>query len=289
MHETEPSKTALAAAAYRAFHQLLDGGRIFADPLALTVLGADALALKIQAKTRLKLLETHRGMRLFVAARSAVAEAHLAAGVESRGVRQMVVLGAGLDTFAYRSPFEGALRVFEVDHPATQAWKRRRLAETEIAVPASLTYTPVDFEKDSLLDALAASGLDPAQRTFFAWLGVVPYLTHEAIGATLALIGGLPGGAEVVFDYSDPPATLAPDARAAQAERAERVASAGEPFLSYFEPADLHAELTALSLSDIDDLGPQALMTRYFRPGAPPDPARTRGGHVLFAATPARP
>lgn len=287
MHETEPSKTAVAAAAYRALHQLLDGGRIFADPLAFRILGAAyALMLKVQAKTHLEQLETHRGMRLFVAARSAVAEAHLKAGVESRGVRQLVVLGAGLDTFAYRNPFDGALQVFEVDHPATQAWKRRRLAEAEIGVPASLTFAPVDFEKDKLLDVLTASGFDPGQRTFFAWLGVAPYLTHEAIGATLALIGGLPGGAEVVFDYSDPPATLAPDARAAQAERAERVASIGEPFLTHFEPADLHAELTALGLSEIDDLGPQALMTRYFRPGAPPDPARTRGGHVLFAATP---
>jgi len=289
MHETEPSKTALAAAAYRALHQLLDGGRFFADPLAFRILGAAyALALKVQAKTRLKLLQTHRGMRLFVAARSAVAEAHLKAGVESRGVRQMVVLGAGLDTFAYRNPFDGALRVFEVDHPATQAWKRRRLKKAKIPIPASLTFAPVDFETDSLLDALRASGLDPAQRTFFAWLGVVPYLTHEAISDTLSLIGALPGGAEVVFDYSDPPATLAPDARAAHAERAERVASIGEPFLTNFEPADLHAELIA-RLSDIDDLGPQGLMTRYFRPGAPPDPARTRGGHVLFAATPARP
>ena len=143
MHETEPSKTALAAAAYRALHQSLDGGRIFADPLALTVLGADATLMEQQAKTHAEHLRASRGMRLFVAARSAVAEAHLADGVESRGVRQLVVLGAGLDTFAYRNPFEGALRVFEVDHPATQAWKRRRLAETKIPVPASLTYTPV--------------------------------------------------------------------------------------------------------------------------------------------------
>jgi O-methyltransferase involved in polyketide biosynthesis len=117
-------------------------------------------------------------------------------------------------------------------------------------------------------------------------LGVAPYLTREAIAATLALIGGLPGGGEVVFDYSDPPATLGPDARAAQAQRAQAVAGAGEPFLTYFEPAELHAELAAAGLTGIDDLGPQALAARYFRPGAEPDPARTRGGHVLFAATP---
>jgi methyltransferase (TIGR00027 family) len=225
-------------------------------------------------------------MRLFVSARSAIAEARLKSGVETRGVRQLVVLGAGLDTFAYRNPFEGTLRVFEVDHPATQAWKRRRLAETRIPIPASLTYAPVDFETGGLLDGLTSAGFDPGQRTFFLWLGVIPYLTREAAMATLAVIGALPGGAEVAFDYSDPPETLAPEARAAQAERAAGVASLGEPFLTYFEPADLHAELAARGLSEIDDLGPQALMTRYFRPGADPDPKRTRGGHVIFASTP---
>ena len=289
MLETEPSRTALGAAAYRAMHQFVDNGRIFADPLALRILGAYGMVLKVQAKLQPKLVEASRGMRLFVSARSAIAEARLKAGVETRGVTQMVVLGAGLDTFAYRNPFEGQLRVFEVDHPATQAWKRRRLAQTRIPIPASLTYAPVDFEKDGLLDGLIAAGLDPGQRSFFAWLGVVPYLTREAALATLGLIGALPGGGEVVFDYSDPPATLGDDARAAQAERAKAVAGVGEPFLTYFEPADLHAELTAAGLMEIDDLGPQALISRYFRPGAALDPARTRGGHVLFAATPCPP
>jgi methyltransferase (TIGR00027 family) len=172
MQETEPSRTALGAAAYRAFHQFLDDGRIFADPLALRILGAYGMVLKVQAKTHPRLVQAHRGMRLFVAARSAVAEAQLAAGVESRGVTQMVVLGAGLDTFAYRNPFEGQLRVFEVDHPATQAWKRRRLAQSRIRVPPSLTFTPVDFEKDQLLDALTACGFDPrgaASSRGWAW------------------------------------------------------------------------------------------------------------------------
>jgi methyltransferase (TIGR00027 family) len=288
MHETEPSKTALGAAAYRALHQFVDKGRIFADPLALRILGAYGMVLKVQARLHPQLLDTHRGMRLFVSARSAIAEARLEAGVETRSVRQLVVLGAGLDTFAYRNPFEGRLHVFEVDHPATQAWKRRRLAETRIAIPGSLTYAPADFEKDALLDALTAAGFDPGKRTFFAWLGVIPYLTREAALATLSLIGALPGGGEVVFDYSDPPETLGAEARAAQAERAAGVASVGEPFLTYFDPADLQAELTARGLTDIDDLGPQALMRGYFRPGAEPDPLRTRGGHVLFAATPTR-
>jgi methyltransferase (TIGR00027 family) len=280
MHETEPSKTALGAAAYRAFPQLLDGARIFADPLALPILGEDAKLVEAQAVTHAEQINLHPGMRLFVAARSTVAEAHLKAGVETRGVTQLVVLGAGLDTVAYRNPFEGTLRVFEVDHPATQAWKRRRLAEAGIAVPPSLTYAPVDFEKDSLVEALQAAGLDPARRTAFIWLSVVPYLTKTAIAATLAAIAGLPGGAEVVFDYSDPPETLSDQARAAHRERADRVAGVGEPFLSNFEPVELHAQLTALGLSAIEDLGPRRTddpllpPRRACRPG--PDPRRPR-------------
>jgi methyltransferase (TIGR00027 family) len=236
-------------------------------------------------------------MRLFIAARTRVAEAALKAGVETRGVGQLVVLGAGLDTFAYRNPFGAALRVFEVDHPETQAWKRRRLAEARIAIPPALAFAPVDFERDELLAALQAAGFDPGRRSFFTWLGVVPYLTREAIGATLALIGGLPGGGEVVFDYSDPVETLGAEARDAHLQRASRVAALGEPFLTYFEPADLHGLLARLGFEQIDDLGPRALVERHIRPGAPqagsthPDPTHPdsrradRGGHVILAAT----
>jgi methyltransferase (TIGR00027 family) len=257
---------------------------IFSDPLAVRILASTDQAIASDAE----LHPRRRLMRLFIAVRGRFAEDAVAAAV-ARGVRQLVVLGAGLDTFAYRNPYttdSQRLAVFEVDHPATQAWKRRRLARARIAIPASLAFAPVDFEKDRLLDALLSAGFDPAQRSFFVWLGVVPYLTREAIAGTLALIGGLPGGAEVVFDYSDPPATLDPALRATQARRARRVAAIGEPFLSHFEPAELHADLAAAGFAEIDDLDPQALTTGYVRPGAPaPDPPRTRGGHVLFAAT----
>lgn len=280
MQEKEPSRTALAAAAHRAMHQLIEQGAVFADPLAVPILGGDPQILVQQAQANPQM----RGMRLFIAMRSSVAERALKAGVEDRGVRQLVVLGAGLDTFAYRNPFADRLRVFEVDHPATQAWKRRRLSEAGVALPASLVFTPVDFEREGLLDRLIDAGFDPAQRTFFTWLGVVPYLTKPAISSTLALVGGVAGGAEVVFDYSDPPASLGPEAHASHQARAARVAALGEPFLSYFEPADLHAELTGLGFDHIEDLGPQALVARHF-PAAPAGPRSDRGGHVILAAT----
>ncbi len=276
MQTGQPSRTALSAAAHRAAHQVAEGGRIFSDPLALRILGsrADAIVAQMTADP------SRRGMRLFIAARTRFAEDALAAAVV-RGVRQLVVLGAGLDTFAYRNPHEDTgLAVFEIDHPATQAWKRARLAEAGVTPPASLTYTPVDFERSTLAEGLTAAGFDPGRPSFFTWAGVVPYLTREAVLATLAFIGALPGGAEVTFDYSDPPATLPPDLRAAQAERAAAVAAAGEPWLTTFAPEDLAAELATRGFTEIEDLGPREISERYFEG---PSLDRTKGGHLMRA------
>ena len=279
MHEQSPSRTAMAAAAHRAAHQVLEQGRIFRDPLALAVMGDDAERIAKDAEAH----PARRGMRLFIAARSHFAEAAATDGILLRGVRQVVVLGAGLDTFAYRHPLRERVRVFEADHPATQAWKRRRLAEAGIAVPTTLIFAPVDFERDPLLAALEAAGLDPTQRTFFFWLGVVPYLTEGTIHATLGAIGALAGGAEVVFDYGDPPPTLSPGAHDAHQARAARVAALGEPWLSFFEPTDLGVTLRRLGFTAVEDLGPPALAARYWPSAASATPER--GGHVVFAAT----
>ena len=278
MQAGRPSRTALAAAAHRAAHQVLEHGRIFADPLALTILGDEADALVQRSQER----PGSAGMRMFIAARTRFAEDALAAAVE-RGARQLVVLGAGLDTYAYRGSARERVHVFEVDHPATQAWKRERLAAVGIPVPRSLTFAPVDFEREALAAGLAAAGFDPAQPAFFTWLGVVPYLTEPAVWATLGFVAGLSGGADVVFDYADPPATLTPEGRAAHDERARRVAALGEAWESYFEPAALHARLGALGLGDIEDLGLRQIAARYF-PGAAAR-APERGGHVVRAGT----
>lgn len=279
MLERQPSRTAFAAAAHRAAHQVLEKGAIFADPLALTILGQDAETIAQDARDH----PERRGMRIFIAARSNLAETWLAEGVAERGVSQVVVLGAGLDTFAYRHPLAPSLKVFEVDHPETQAWKRRRLAEAGVAKPDSLAFAPVDFERDQFLAGLANVGFDAEARTIFVWLGVVPYLTEAAIRATLATIAALPGGGEVVFDYADPPEALTPDDRARHAARAERVAAMGEPWLSYFEPTDLKALLLELGFTAVEDLGPPELAERYW-PGAARLAPR-RGGHVIFART----
>lgn len=279
MLERQPSRTAFAAAAHRAAHQVLERGAIFADPLALAILGQDAETVAQDARDH----PERRGMRFFIAARSNLAETWLAESVAERGVSQVVVLGAGLDTFAYRHPLAPRLKVFEVDHPETQAWKRRRLAEAGVTAPSSLSFAPVDFERDQLLAGLAGAGFDAQARAIFVWLGVVPYLTETAIRATLATIAALPGGGEVVFDYADPPEALSPEDRARHALRAERVAAMGEPWLSYFEPPSLKALLLELGFTAVEDLGPQDLVERY-RPGAA-QVAPRRGGHVVFART----
>jgi methyltransferase (TIGR00027 family) len=192
-------------------------------------------------------------------------------------VRQLVVLGAGLDTYAYRNPLGEALRMFEVDHPATQAWKLRRLAEAGIPVPANLAHVPVDFERADLAEALAGAGFDPAWPAFFSWLGVVPYLTGEAVFSTLGWIASLPGGAQVVFDYGNP---AAPGAAADREALARRVAAVGEALKSEFETGELHARLAGLGFQVVEDLGPARIRERIQGvKGDGPD----RGGHVLLA------
>jgi methyltransferase (TIGR00027 family) len=221
-------------------------------------------------------------MRIFIAVRTRFAEDALAAAVE-RGVRQVVVLGAGLDTNAYRNTLRDRLRIFEVDHPATQAWKRQRLVEAAIPIPSSLTFAPIDFEHQTLAEGLATAGFDSAQQTFFTWLGVVPYLTGEAVWSTLGFIASLPHSAHVVFDYSDPPAAMSAERRINHERRATRVAELGEAWLNYFEADDLHAKLRALGFSEIEDLGPPQIAARYFpnRASTLPD----KGGHILGATT----
>jgi methyltransferase (TIGR00027 family) len=279
MQTGQPSRTALGAAGLRAAHQVLDGGAIFTDPLALRILGADAETLVHNDPS--DVFRTR--LRWFIAIRTRIAEDALAAALK-RGVRQLVVLGAGLDTTAYRRPPSDDLRIFEVDHPSTQAWKRERLAEAAIAEPATLHFVPVDFERQTLADGLAAAGFDPAGQTFFSWLGVVPYLTELAVLATLGFIAGLPGGAHVVFDYVNPTASIADRGpRAAHQALAARVAALGETIQCHFDSDELAARLTGLGFRDIEDLGPAGIAERFF-----PDRVATagRGGaHVLRAAT----
>lgn len=264
----------------RAAHQLYDEPVIFADPLAIRILSDEAAQ---QVRSGLELENQYswsRGLRAFVAARSRFAEEELARAFAA-GVRQYVVLGAGLDTFAYRNPF-AHLTVFEVDFPDTQAWKRMRLAHAGIEIPESVRFAAVDFERHSLSDGLQEAGFRSGQPAFFAWLGVVPYLTRPAAFATLSFIASLPKGSGVVFDYSIPREMMGERERDAFDNLAARVARAGEPFRLFFDPAQLATDLRDLGFRTTEDLDVDAVRARWF--GAQQEQClHGRSGHLMCA------
>ncbi len=272
-----PSQTARGAAAYRAIHQTLEGGAIFSDPLALRILDEETRATLGDMATDLSL----RPMRLFIAARSRFSEDALAACV-ARGVHQVVLLGAGLDTFSLRNPYASVgVHVFEVDFPATQDWKREQLMRAALAVPPALTFAPIDFERQSLDEGLARAGFHADRPAFFQWLGVVPYLTRDAISETLDFIAGIPGS-EVVFDYAEPFENYAADRRAHIIAVAERARARGEPWLSLFDPSELSQLLRAKGFAVVEDLGLGEIAERFYgtlKEGVPIGP----GGHVVRA------
>jgi len=264
-HEREPrlSTTAQRVALRRAAHQLLDDPRVFEDPVALRMAGLESAASLLADPGQSEGTPLSRYLRAFMAARSRYAEDQLALAV-GEGIRQYVILGAGLDTFAYRNPYpDGMLRVFEVDHPATQAWKRTRLAEAGIPIPPDLTFASVDFETQTLAEGLRRAGHDAGEPTFFSWLGVTPYLTVETVFATLRFIASA-AGSRIVFDYAIPPSSLTPLQRRVFDALAQRVAMAGEPWQAFFDPPSLAEELRRMGFNQVEDVGPEAMNARYF-------------------------
>jgi methyltransferase (TIGR00027 family) len=255
-----PKPSAMLVAMQRAAHQLIEHPLVLDDPLALTILG------KAQADALRSDLSNFRGpmaqgLRSSVVVRSRVAEDEWVAANE-RGVRQYIVLGAGLDTSAYRHAARPG-RIFEVDLPATQAWKRARLAETGIAIPQSVRYVPVDFETVSLAEGLAAAGFDASQPAFFSWLGVTMYLDESAVLETLRFIASCAKGSAVLLEYVTPLASLSPMMRIAMEQMASQLAARGEPWKSFFEPEALAAKAAALGFSSSRTWSPQELNDRY--------------------------
>jgi len=279
MQEGTFSRTAQRVAIRRAAHQFLDQPRVLDDPLALRIIGSEA-----EDELRSNPKEHHafsRAFRAFMAARSRYAEDELACAF-AQGVRQYVVLGAGLDTFAYRNPHPG-LRVFEVDHSATQAWKREQLQAANIAIPESLTFVTMDFDRQTLADGLGHSGFNASAPAFFSWLGVTPYLSREACMSTLAFIAKMPAGSGVVFDFVVDRRLLNLGQRMALDALSKRVARYGEPFQLFFDPAKLQDELKSLGFHRTDFLQGKELNARYFKDRT--DGLLVRGGvgHLMGA------
>jgi methyltransferase (TIGR00027 family) len=263
MEEHCPSTTALRVALRRAAHQLLDEPTIFHDPLATRILGLETDAAPDYGQEWLEQTPLARVLRTSLAVRSQCVEDEFRAA-HDQGIDQLVILGAGLDTFAYRNVTpDDMLQIFEVDHPATQSWKRSRLEEAGIPLPRNLTFVPIDFETQTLQAGLAEAGFDSNQPAFFSWLGVSMYLSSQAIAETLHYVASLPAESHIVFDYLIEPSTLNPSARKAFDGLAARVAAAGEPFLTFFEPLLLAAELRAMGFGHVVDIAPEQLDAQY--------------------------
>ena len=276
-----PSLSALRVARLRAAHQLLDQPKVLDDPLALAILGADG-----EAEIRKDLVwldhPLSRQMRASLAIRSRVAEDELHAAVQ-RGVQQYVVLGAGLDTFAYRNVHQReTLKVFEVDHPSTQQWKRTLLADASIRIPESTVYVPVDFEHEELADGLAQAAFRFDQPAFFSWLGVTVYLTRDAIFDTLRFVASLPPGSGIAFDYGLDPSLLDPLDRAARDFNCRTSAGEGEPWISFFRPDELVAQLRQIGFSRVDNWATHALFMRFLSGRA--DRLRAAGTYQVICA-----
>jgi methyltransferase (TIGR00027 family) len=263
MNAGVPSRTALGVAYRRAAHQVFDDPVVFRDPLAGRIVAGLETVRPFRTPHSNSL--SSRSLRAFIAARSRYAEDQLASFF-TRGVRQYVVLGAGLDTFAYRNPYAPELKVFEVDHPTTQAWKMERLHAAGIAVPDSLGFVPIDFERQRLAQVLqTTAGFDTARSSFFSLLGVTPYLSRDALGATLTTVASLASGGSVVLDYAIPADSLSLRERTGLTALSARVAKIGEPFRLFLKPEEFSKLLRDLNFDSIEDLGQEEINSRYFQ------------------------
>jgi methyltransferase (TIGR00027 family) len=250
--------TARAVASRRAAHQLLDHAPlVLSDPIAVPILGPEFFADPVRHSDPRSV-----AFRAWVVGRSRFVEDHLSLAVAS-GVPQYVILGAGLDTFAYRNSFP-ALRVFEVDFPSTQEFKRTMLVAAAIAEPENLTFVPLDFERQTLAAGLAQAGFDASKPAFFSWLGVIPYLTLEAFRATIHWIAAMPERSGIALDYSLAAEELSPRMQAARKSLAQRVAAAGEPFQLFFQSDQMEHELKSAGFARIEQVDARELNRTYF-------------------------
>jgi methyltransferase (TIGR00027 family) len=267
MNKKGRSVTAEAVSIQKSLHQMLDAApKILDDPIAprLTDPTSDtskAMIAVAESATR----EVKSPFRAVFIMRSRYTEDCLAEAL-LRGVRQYVILGAGLDTFAYRQPsWASSLRIYEIDHPASQEWKRERLEVAKVKIPENLTFAPIDFEITSLREGLTTVGFDFRVPSFFSLLGVTQYLTMEATESIFELVQSLPQGTEIVFEFIVPDDLMPANEASVFAKMASFAAESGEPWLTRLRPAELESRLTTLGFSQVTHLSPQVANERYFR------------------------
>ena len=267
----------------RCYHAVNDLPKIFDDFLAFDLLSEQeraffdmqfskivesyfpAASLPDQAKALEFFIQTMSSTPDIIS-RARFTEDNLETAVK-QGVRQYVILGAGLDTFAFRRPdLLRELQVFEVDHPATQASKRQRIAGLGWEKPLNLHFVPVDFTKENLATALKRSTYDPKVLTFFSWLGVTYYLSRDVVVDTLRTIADIATkGSTIVFDYFDTD-VFVPEKVATRMQGWKQFTQrVGEPIITGFDPSTLAADLAGLGWRLHENLGPPEIEFRYFQ------------------------
>jgi methyltransferase (TIGR00027 family) len=264
MKQDRHSQTAYRVALSRAAHQILDVPKVLDDPIALSIIGAEGAAVIRKGGPQFESGLGRRLRSIFVA-RSRFAEDELAEAIK-RGVRQYVILGAGLDTFAYRNPYPPSqLRVFEVDHPSTQAWKLKQLDAAKIPIPSAVTFVPLNFETQTLAEQLKVAGFRADEPTFFSWLGVTMYLTPEIVMATMKYVASsTAGGGGIVFDYITPFSQESFVRRLRLRLLSYLMAAIGEPWRAFFETGVFTGDLKAVGFTHVVDMGPDDINAGYF-------------------------
>jgi len=279
MKKGRPSRTAEVAAAMRARHCLYESPVIFQDPFALDFTGPTWRTIIVTRPLRWlvfeRLLRALRPVGAQVVARSRYAEDVLERSIAA-GVRQYVVVGAGFDSFALRRrDLESKLRIFELDHPDTQQAKRERLGR--VGLPGNLEFVAVDFERETVADALTRSTFEREQPAFFSWLGTTPYLSHSATRQTLAAIARFAAtGSGLVFDYLIPDTLLLEPDRLTVEKLKRLTQRQGEPLVGALDPRELKEMLASVGFEFVENLTAVQQEQRYFanrRDGLRPGPA----------------
>ena len=269
-HKHRSSKTAILAASVRAYHHQQSKSLVFADDYAIDMV---PFVWRVIAKNRLlgwfvvhKVFHSFRSIHTEVILRARYAEDRLMEAI-SAGVEQYVILGAGLDTFSMRhKELADSVRIFELDHPATQATKEKQVREVNGDVPPNLVFVPIDFETDQLNEALIRAGFNPQEPAFFSWLGTTYYLTKDAIRETLGRVADVAApGSHIVFDYKLA-RHLIPAESLPFADRLDRfVARRGEPMLSVFAPEELNDEMSQFGFVEIETIPSEEQKRRYLK------------------------
>jgi methyltransferase (TIGR00027 family) len=265
MKQNGHSLTAHKVAMMRAAHQIFDNPKIFDDPIALSIVGTQS-ASEIYAEKRKYKTRLHSYLRAIVVARSKFVEDELPDAIK-HGIHQYVILGAGLDTFAYRNPYSASeLKIFEVDYSATQDWKCQQLNTAKIPLPETLTFVPIDFESQSLAGQLREAGFRTDEPSFFSWLGVTMYLTRETMMKTMKYISSsTPPSSRIVFDYTIVPASQNFLRRLVFYSLARKLAKIGEPWKSFYDPKSLIMDLKSIGFTQAEDISPEKINEQFFK------------------------